>query len=140
MQLTSEGEPHTPAGFGGLSRRCRFCADPRPTEEGDDAEWTDVWDDAELQKLVYYYTPIKVRYCHGEPITVYPRNFTLYTKHKTLDSRVGPKWSVIGRLVTLSPGKTGQSAVIGNHGPCGNIRCLTWDRHFFALMGLPSSV
>ena len=34
-----------------LSRRCRFCADVRPTEADPDLGWADVWEDVELQKL-----------------------------------------------------------------------------------------
>ena len=62
MQVASADDAHTPAGFEVLGQRCRFCAEPRPMESGaEEEDWTDVWDDAELQKLVYYYTPIKVR-------------------------------------------------------------------------------
>ena len=64
---------------GQLSRRCRFCAEVRPShdedEEGDTPEggWAEVWDDVELQKRVYYYTPIRMLSSSPFPSLLCPR-------------------------------------------------------------------
>ena len=65
-------------GDGQLSRRCRFCAEVRPSdedEEGDTPEggWAEVWDDVELQKRVYYYTPIRMLSSSPFPSLLCPR-------------------------------------------------------------------
>ena len=64
---------------GQLSRRCRFCAEVRPShdedEQGDTPEggWAEVWDDVELQKRVYYYTPIRMLSSSPFPSLLCPR-------------------------------------------------------------------
>ena len=62
---------------GQLSRRCRFCAEVRPgdDEEADSpgGEWAEVWDDVELQKRVYYYTPIRMLSSSPFPSLLCPR-------------------------------------------------------------------
>ena len=62
---------------GQLSRRCRFCAEVQPShdEEGDTPEggWAEVWDDVELQKRVYYYTPIRMLSSSPFPSLLCPR-------------------------------------------------------------------
>ena len=71
MLTSEEDKIKTEDDDGDLSRRCRFCADVRPGEDG--AGWTEVWDDAELQKLVYYYTPIKIVSSSPFPSLLCPR-------------------------------------------------------------------
>ena len=58
---------------GQLSKRCRFCAEARPAGDDDDGGWTEVWDDVELQKRVYYYTPIRMLSSSPFPSLLYPR-------------------------------------------------------------------
>ena len=71
MLTSEEDKIKTEDDDGDLSRRCRFCADVRPGES--DTGWTEVWDDAELQKLVYYYTPIKIVSSSPFPSLLCPR-------------------------------------------------------------------
>ena len=66
---------------GQLSRRCRFCAEVRPSHDEEGAEggtpggggWAEVWDDVELQKRVYYYTPIRMLSSSPFPSLLCPR-------------------------------------------------------------------
>ena len=65
---------------GQLSRRCRFCAEVRPSHDEDEAGdtpggggWAEVWDDVELQKRVYYYTPIRMLSSSPFPSLLCPR-------------------------------------------------------------------
>ena len=70
--LTSEEDKIPTGDDSDLSKRCRFCADVRPDDESD-AGWTEVWDDVELQKQVYYYTPIKIVSSSPFPSLLCPR-------------------------------------------------------------------
>ena len=70
--LTSKEDKIPTGDDSDLSKRCRFCADVRPDDESD-AGWTEVWDDVELQKQVYYYTPIKIVSSSPFPSLLCPR-------------------------------------------------------------------
>ena len=87
---------------GQLSRRCRFCAEVRPGggEEGDSpgGGWAEVWDDVELQKRVYYYTPIRMLSSSPFPSLLCPRCLRLLSLVREF-------------FVLLNEGQVGQSLV-----------------------------
>ena len=87
---------------GQLSRRCRFCAEVQPShdEEGDTLEggWAEVWDDVELQKRVYYYTPIRMLSSSPFPSLLCPRCLRLLSLVREF-------------FVLLNEGQVGQSLV-----------------------------
>ena len=105
--LTSEEVTPSSSGDeddGQLSRRCRFCAEVRPGDEedgeGDNPEggWAEVWDDVELQKRVYYYTPIRMLSSSPFPSLLCPRCLRLLSLVREF-------------FVLLNEGQVGQSLV-----------------------------
>ena len=93
-----------------LGRRCRFCADVRPSES--DSGWTEVWDDVELQKLVYYYTPIKILSSSPFPSLLCPRCLRLLSLVREFFVLLNEGQAMLAEITNKSPSSPSKPKVM----------------------------